>query len=105
MEPGGLDNISINSPSDAPSARNVRMRSPAENLGHAAPRSGPLGRVRAGWSGLMKGTIFSSIFTLLTTCIGAGTLSLPFAFQQVRPVLSVSNHVISLSLSLSHREV
>ena len=29
-----------------------------------------------------KGTIFSSIFNLLTTCIGAGTLSLPYAFSQ-----------------------
>ena len=29
-----------------------------------------------------KGTIFSSIFNLLTTCIGAGTLALPYAFSQ-----------------------
>ena len=29
-----------------------------------------------------KGTIFSSVFNLLTTCIGAGTLALPYAFSQ-----------------------
>lgn len=29
-----------------------------------------------------RGTICSSIFILLTTCIGAGTLSLPYAFAQ-----------------------
>ena len=29
-----------------------------------------------------RGTIFSSIFNLLTTCIGAGTLSLPYAFAE-----------------------
>lgn len=42
-----------------------------------------LAGVRAVWSKVMKGTVFSSIFTLLTTCIGAGTLSLPYAFSQV----------------------
>ena len=31
---------------------------------------------------IMRGTIFSSLFTLLTTCIGAGTLSLPYAFKE-----------------------
>ena len=30
----------------------------------------------------LKGTVVSSIFILLTTCIGAGTLSLPYAFSQ-----------------------
>ncbi len=29
-----------------------------------------------------KGTIFSSIFNLLTTIIGAGTLALPYAFRE-----------------------
>ena len=29
-----------------------------------------------------RGTICSSIFILLATCIGAGTLSLPYAFAQ-----------------------
>ena len=31
---------------------------------------------------LTKGTVPSSIFILLTTCIGAGTLSLPYAFAK-----------------------
>ena len=31
---------------------------------------------------LCRGTLFSSIFTLLTTCVGAGTLALPYAFRQ-----------------------
>ena len=48
----------------------------------AGPSSGRLGKLKATWRGLTKGTIFSSIFTLLTTCIGAGTLSLPYAFAQ-----------------------
>lgn len=29
-----------------------------------------------------QGTVVSSIFILLTTCVGAGTLSLPYAFSQ-----------------------
>ena len=29
-----------------------------------------------------QGTYFSSVFALLTTCIGAGTLSLPYAFMK-----------------------
>jgi len=29
-----------------------------------------------------RGTFFSSVFALLTTCIGAGTLSLPYAFMK-----------------------
>lgn len=48
--------------------------------------SSPLASV---WDGLgtlrrllCRGTLFSSIFTLLTTCIGAGTLALPFAIKQ-----------------------
>ncbi len=31
---------------------------------------------------LTRGTVLSSIFILLTTCIGAGTLSLPFAISK-----------------------
>lgn len=57
------------------------MKSPAEG---SAAGKGQLAKIRATWNGLMKGTIYSSIFTLLTTCIGAGTLSLPYAFDQVR---------------------
>ena len=30
----------------------------------------------------LRGTYFSSVFALLTTCIGAGTLSLPYAFMK-----------------------
>ena len=41
-----------------------------------------VGAIRQMLRGYTKGTIFSSIFTLLTTCIGAGTLSLPYAFAQ-----------------------
>lgn len=61
----------------------VRMRSPAESVGYKTPGNGSFVWLKADWSGIMKGTIFSSIFTLLTTCIGAGTLSLPYAFEQV----------------------
>ena len=32
--------------------------------------------------GFTKGTIFSSVFNLLTTSIGAGTLALPYAFKE-----------------------
>lgn len=39
-------------------------------------------RVRAAWTRCTKGTVFSSIFILLTTSVGAGTLSLPYAFAK-----------------------
>ena len=78
VEDGG-----INPGSGAYSPRQIRMESPAESMSHAASGKGHFGRLHVAWNGLMKGTIFSSIFTLLTTCIGAGTLSLPFAFEQV----------------------
>lgn len=61
----------------------VHMKFPAEDLGGRANGVGRLTKIRTAWSSLVKGTIFSSIFTLLTTCIGAGTLSLPYAFEQV----------------------
>ena len=35
-----------------------------------------------------KGSVYSSVFTLLTSCVGAGTLSLPYAFSQGGLVLS-----------------
>ena len=38
--------------------------------------------LRCSFSLYTKGTLFSSIFTLLTTSIGAGTLALPYAFSQ-----------------------
>ena len=34
------------------------------------------------WKRLTRGTVLSSIFILLTTCIGAGALSLPYAFAK-----------------------
>lgn len=80
MDPGSH---SINSATRSPT-RKIRMESKA--TGSSEPQTGPgsgrLGKLKATWQGFMKGTIFSSIFTLLTTCIGAGTLSLPFAFAQ-----------------------
>ena len=36
-----------------------------------------------------RGTFFSSVFALLTTCIGAGTLSLPYAFMNGGLIFSV----------------
>ena len=36
-----------------------------------------------------SGTFFSSVFALLTTCIGAGTLSLPYAFMNGGLIFSV----------------
>ena len=39
-------------------------------------------RVRGAWRNATQGTVLSSIFILLTTCIGAGTLSLPYAFSK-----------------------
>ena len=39
-------------------------------------------KVRSASKLTTQGTVCSSIFILLTTCIGAGTLSLPYAFAQ-----------------------
>ena len=39
-------------------------------------------RVSLSCSYFTRGTIFSSIFNLLTTIIGAGTLALPYAFRE-----------------------
>lgn len=77
---------SVNATSEpvcASPGKEVDMKSPAEDLGGRANGVGRLRKMKSAWNGLVKGTIFSSIFTLLTTCIGAGTLSLPFAFEQV----------------------
>ena len=49
-----------------------------ENQSHG----GCLGSFRSAWRTITRGTVFSSIFILLTTCIGAGTLSLPYGFAQ-----------------------
>ena len=83
---GGLGNINESPPLDAPTPRDVHMKFPAAEGSslNTRPATGGLGTLRSGWKRLMQGTIFSSVFTLLSTCIGAGTLSLPYAFQQVR---------------------
>ena len=39
-------------------------------------------RTRSIWRAYTKGSVMSSIFILLTTSIGAGTLSLPYGFAQ-----------------------
>ena len=44
--------------------------------------SGCLDGLRKNLRKATKGTVVSSIFILLTTCIGAGTLSLPYAFSR-----------------------
>ena len=49
---------------------------------------GTVDRVRAAWASCTKGTVFSSVFILLTTSVGAGTLSLPYAFAQGGLVIS-----------------
>lgn len=43
---------------------------------------GAFTRVHSAWQTATRGTVVSSIFILLTTCVGAGTLSLPYAFSQ-----------------------
>jgi len=43
---------------------------------------GVLSPLRLAWSSATKGTVASSVFILLATCMGAGTLSLPYAFSQ-----------------------
>ena len=45
-------------------------------------------RARAAWDRCTKGTVFSSVFILLTTSVGAGTLSLPYAFARGGLLLS-----------------
>ena len=100
MDPPGSHG-SINLSSDSPGK--ILMQSPTESLRGRRSGGAMLGRARTTWSNLMKGTIFSSIFTLLTTCIGAGTLSLPYAFDQVRreaalKLLSFSVHLQCIGL-------
>ena len=45
-------------------------------------------RARTAWDRCTKGTVFSSVFILLTTSVGAGTLSLPYAFARGGLLLS-----------------
>ena len=80
MDESGVREGNINTTSAPPT---WKMKSPTESVGYKPPARARLGGLGAWAQGLMRGTIFSSIFTLLTTCIGAGTLSLPYAFEQV----------------------
>ena len=50
---------------------------------------------------LCRGTIFSSIFTLLTTCIGAGTLALPYAIKQGGLIYSSFVFFVIMVISIS----
>ena len=65
----------------------------SRNLAHSARSSPTTGLTADGSEGAAmadeelcrsatRGTVVSSMFILLTTCIGAGTLSLPYAFSQ-----------------------
>ena len=48
----------------------------------------------------MRGTFFSSVFALLTTCVGAGTLSLPYAFMKGGIIFSVIIFVVIMILAI-----
>ena len=48
----------------------------------------------------MRGTFFSSVFALLTTCVGAGTLSLPYAFMKGGLIFSVIVFVAIMVLAI-----
>lgn len=47
-----------------------------------------------------KGTIFSSVFVLTTSCVGAGTLSVAYAFSQGGLAFSVAMFVLIISSSV-----
>lgn len=65
---------------------NKALSTPGQAMGNewqeVERREGWVGMLQAGWTKATKGTVVSSIFILLTTCVGAGTLSLPYAFSQ-----------------------
>ncbi|XP_064401706.1 solute carrier family 38 member 6-like isoform X3 [Halichondria panicea] len=61
-----------------PSANNV---DPSDNPEVEASISDS-GKKLSRWQFATQGTVLSSIFILVKTCVGAGTLSLPFAFAQ-----------------------
>lgn len=64
-----------------------------------AESTGLIGTLRKTWRVATQGTVVSSIFILLTTCVGAGTLSLPYGFTQGGLVFSsVVFFVIMVSL-------
>lgn len=48
----------------------------------------------------LRGTYFSSVFALLTTCIGAGTLSLPYAFMKGGLIFSLIVFVVIMVMAV-----
>ena len=64
-----------------------------------AETTGLIATLRKTWRVATQGTVVSSIFILLTTCVGAGTLSLPYGFTQGGLVFSsIVFFVIMVSL-------
>ena len=47
-----------------------------------------------------RGSFFSSVFALLTTCIGAGTLSLPYAFMRGGLIFSLIVFVVIMVMAI-----
>ena len=47
-----------------------------------------------------KGTIFSSVFVLTTSCVGAGTLSVAYAFKEGGLAFSVAMFLLIISSSV-----
>ena len=67
---------------------------------------GCVGKLVSAWRVATRGSVVSSIFILLTTCIGAGTLSLPYGFAQGGVVFSsVVFFVIMVSKTLANNPV
>lgn len=62
--------------------------------------SGAFSRCKATIHYMSKGTIFSSIFNLLTTSIGAGTLALPYAYSQGGLVFSSAVFLCIMLMSI-----
>lgn len=63
-------------------ASGVDLVHPASSQSPVMESKGVFANAHALWKSATKGTVVSSIFILLTTCMGAGTLSLPYAFSQ-----------------------
>ena len=49
---------------------------------------------------IRKGTIFSSVFNLMNTCVGAGTLSVSYAFSRGGLAFSTATFIIIIVCSL-----
>ena len=64
-----------------------------------ATGNGFVAGARSTWRAVTRGTVFSSIFILLSTCIGAGTLSLPYGFAQGGLIFS---SVVFFIIMVSH---